>query len=279
MVSSRTTSNLRLRPWRDGVDHCLGLLHVHEDDDGPFHHPQNQRSTATKKKKKVAPVTVTSIRRGVYTYCTTRNDSTYETDTTDDDIPTNEMIRSVDVCFHDKDYQMGNNQHADLLLNDLFLAVGRNLPNLDSLIVRYNSTTGDGDTHSYDHHHHQESSSFPSVAALAAAVAVPKLAYLTLMGLPLVSDDYDMNNFAELLRIHPTLQSIVIQDCCFGKASHLEQLQHVSNAFGGQPQQGEQQGQGQRRVFELRNNKLVLPSTTDGTRSWLSILFCGYYCI
>lgn len=256
VASMSSSSNVRLHPWRDGVDHCLRLL-------------EPSRSGGSCQSNKDV---VTSIQRGVYTHASASSN--------------NPTIRSVDICFHPQDYQVGSSGKLPLL--ELFQAIQK-LPNLESLIVRFTRTEATA--------WHLTRQAIPPVPALtavlvsgspddedfddAAAGRVPlnkkmgngnsRLAYLTCIGLPLFADDYDMNGFTELLRIHPSLTSIVIKDCLFAKRAHLEQLERVLAATTTPPKR--------KRHVELLSNTVVdtskLPSSDGGARSWWSYLLCG----
>ena len=253
MSRTSATSNLRLHPWRDGVDHCLRLMET----------PVNAEGSSF----------VTAIRRGQFTHSAEDNTA----------------IRSVDVCFHDADYQVGISHKLKYV--ELFQAIGR-LPNLESLIVRF--TRGGNESFKLTRQ------GIPPVSALKAALSsatyeeyedeptsnilhqkasAVQLAYLTLIGLPLFGDDYDFNGWVELLRIHPSLQSIVIKDCIVSKPKHLEQLRQVlvSQELPRAQDTITAIGSQQRRHVELLQNTFLdiskLPATDDGSRSWWSICF------
>lgn len=51
-----------------------------------------------------------------------------------------------------------------------------------------------------------------------------RLKYLTLIGLPLLGDDLDINGLTEAIRIHRSLHSFVMKKCFFRRRSHLEQI-------------------------------------------------------
>ena len=72
----------------------------------------------------------------------------------------------------------------------------------------------------------------PSVADLISILSSQnndELAYLTMIGLPLRADDFDMDAFTELLRIHPSMRSCVFKACLFSSERHLEELQKLAS--------------------------------------------------
>lgn len=235
--NNKSVSNVRLHPWRDGIDHCLRLL------EGPQSPTPTQSQQAQRQQnsssKRVVPI-VTSIRNGVYTHFS----------------PSNEQIRSVDVSFHDSDDQPGISLQMDV--SSLFQAIGT-LPNLESLIVRVTrttpvttmpltrqgivpivalsavlnggseispttttTTTNTTTTASNSMDEQEDLSRNPLMGSNMRKIQQEqdnesRLLYLTLIGLPLFGDDYDINGLIELLRIHPSLQSIIFKRLCIGK--------------------------------------------------------------
>lgn len=184
------SSNLRLHPWRDSVEHCLRLLEASPS-------PKSVAVPVTRE-----PV-VSSIRRGQLTH--------------ESNARHNVLIRSVDLCFHETDYQAGVSNKINLV--ELFEAIAQ-LPNLESLIVRLTATAS-----TFPH----PPNGIPPLEALNIVLgSSTQLGYLTLIGLPLFADDFDMNGCVELLRIHPALHSIVVKDCLFASPHHLEQMKSAT---------------------------------------------------
>lgn len=193
------TSNLRLHPWRDSVEHCLRLLET----------PSSPTSVVVSTRPE--PI-VSSIRHGQFTHQQTQ---THSHQRPNGSATTATSIRSVDVCFHETDYQSGVSNKMNLV--DLFEAIAQ-LPQLESLIVRLSPVTSSFPLSSHTH-------GIPPVTALTTLLAsTSELRYLTLIGLPLFADDFDMNGCVEMLRIHPSLHSIVIKDCMFASQRHFDQM-------------------------------------------------------
>ncbi len=233
-------SNLRLHPWRDSVEHCLRLLEA----------PLSLSPTSVVTTKE--PI-VSSVRRGQYTHATYPGSSPAGGSTRN----VNVLIRSVDICFHETDYQAGVSNKMNLV--ELFEAIAR-LPSLESLIVRLTTTPSTFPLCQ---------KGIPPISALNAVLASsPQLGYLTLIGLPLFADDFDMNGWAELLRIHPTLHSIVIKDSMFAAPHHLDQLKSAMK---------------HRKHVEYLNNQVIdvsqLPQ--DDIKPWYQSLFsvCLFSCM
>lgn len=196
------SSNLRLHPWRDSVEHCLRLLEA----------PSSASPTSVAAPRP-EPI-VSSIRNGQMTHELRYPGQAHPSQQQPHQRYAN--IRSVDVCFHEMDYQSGVSNKMNLV--DLFEAIAQ-LPQLESLIVRLSPLTS-----SFPLSSHLDG--IPPVAALTTLLASStELGYLTLIGLPLFSDDFDMNGCVEMLRIHPALHSIVIKDCLFSSQRHFDQLQ------------------------------------------------------
>jgi hypothetical protein len=70
----------------------------------------------------------------------------------------------------------------------------------------------------------------PPISAITTLMASNEnIRSLTLVGLQLLGDDcLDMNGFHETIRIHPTLQCLVVRKCSFAKAAHLNKLKNVA---------------------------------------------------
>lgn len=68
----------------------------------------------------------------------------------------------------------------------------------------------------------------PPGAALTGLLANGlQIRYLTCVGLRLLCDAFDVNGLAEAIRIHPTLQSILLKDCWFSSNDHLQSIQQA----------------------------------------------------
>ena len=193
---------VRLHPWRDGVDHCLRLIEVNtpmQRGDSP--------SSATQRRNVVA-----GMRNGQYSYVP----------------PSDDAIQTVDVCFHEQDQSAATKYPTKpqlAALDELFGAIGR-LPQLESVMVRYSASVEAG----LDNKSQHKSSTRPIlwISSLTAVLAnAPQLHYFTLIGVPLVGDELDMNGLVESLRIHPGLLSVAIRSCAFGNQKHEQQLQQA----------------------------------------------------
>ena len=163
------------------------------------------------------------MRNGQYSYV-------HSQDTTD-----TVSIQTVDVCFHEQDAgEATTNKYPTrpqlAALDELFGAIGR-LPQLESVMVRYTSihnNTIENGGGSLDKSSQHNSSTRPIlwISSLTAVLAnAPQLKYFTLIGVPLIGDELDMNGFVESLRIHPGLLSVAIRSCAFGNRKHETQLQ------------------------------------------------------
>jgi hypothetical protein len=63
----------------------------------------------------------------------------------------------------------------------------------------------------------------PPIPALTSLLrGENKMKYLTLIGLSLLGDDYDVNGLTEAVRIHRGLHSFVMKNCVFERARHLQ---------------------------------------------------------
>jgi len=266
---SHSSKNIRLYPWRDGSDHCLNQLLPPSS--------QNQQTTIvpTKSAARRRPLTVSSIRNGQYTYTHDGASPLAETSSTATLCATLSLspIENVDVCL-DPTGSSSDHCHQDDI-SSLFDAISQ-LPNLASLMVRFNPSPGGSYPHSF----------FPGGGFLPALTHLlsnaPSLHYFTLIGIPLHYDsnaecysnhdlDWEMNGFLEVLRIHPGLQSVAMKDCSFATDSHWKKCQSIlddrellsANSF-------------------VQHNNTVIPSQTQSpfedyaSSSWWSRLcLCG----
>lgn len=279
------SSNLRLHPWRDGLEHCLRLLEPPASattSTGTGTGTGTSTSTSTSKQ-----ATVSAIRNGQFTPAAAssnhRSNSGRATNTTS-------SVRSVDLCFHDADYPPapGNKaQHQQWM--ELFEAIG-NLPQLESIMMRVtlSPTSSSASTHNFPRSKTKQgggNSIFPPLAALTTALSsAPNVGYLTLIGVPIYNmtegdtGDYDVNGWCEVIRIHPTLHSMVVKDCSFASLHHIQQLQSKTRVLPAQQQQQQLQQEQQRALqLDVINPKVVdvskLPDEDNGEKPWYQSIF------
>ena len=265
---SHSYKNIRLYPWRDGLDHCLNQLLT------PSSQHQQTAILPIKSSIRRRQLTVSSIRNGEYTY--KHEDASPLPETPDTATLCTALslspIENVDVCLDPTD-SSSNHCHMDDILR-LFDAIAQ-LPNLASFMVRFNPSPGG----SYPH-------SLPGGGLLPALTHVlsnaPSLNYFTLIGIPLhytsnpecYSDhdlDWEMNGFLEVLRIHPGLKSLAVKDCSFATDSHWKKCQSIlddrdllsANSF-------------------VQHNNTVIASQTESqfedhvpSSWWSRLCFCG----
>lgn len=124
---------------------------------------------------------------------------------------------SIDICFHMSDFpQVSDGKSSTMDWNMLFRKIGM-LEEVESMIVRVVGMESEFDLSNY----------LPSVAAWTECLSqASQLVYLTLIGVSLEhGDDLDWNGLRETLRIHPSLQSVVLKECRFAATTQLESLQ------------------------------------------------------
>ena len=136
---------------------------------------------------------------------------------------------SVGLVWNPTDQDVCND---DVDLTSLFEYIGTNMQHLKSVTIQFNNndlistkttTTASG---------------FWTAATLASPpissittllTSSESIQSLTLIGLQFTNDDdLDMNGFYETIRIHPSLHTLVIQNCTFVKPSHLLDLKNVT---------------------------------------------------
>jgi hypothetical protein len=268
---SSNSNNVRLHPWRDGLEHCLRLV-----EPATTKTAEKSANTIITPTHKTGAATVSSIRNGTFTLSKEKSSSANKGTSSSTTVTTSSMIRSVDISFHETDFRTGissTKRHKQWM--ELFEAIGQ-LPQLESLMVRVILVNN------------SSSLSFPlskqgviPLAALTVALsAAPQVGYLTLIGVPLFADEYDRNGWFEVVRIHPSLHSMVLKDCSFASAFQLEQLRTLSKH---QPT-----AQTKKKLqLEVLNPQIVDPSSLpdddddDSSRPWYQAIFsaCFFPCM
>lgn len=122
-----------------------------------------------------------------------------------------ETIKSVDIRFMGKDFIEGISVKMDL--DPLFESIEK-LPHLESLSVQMDSCDLQLPV----------SMGIPPLSTITTILCMDdsKLATLTLAGLRLFADDFDMNGFVEAVRISSSLRRITVRDCAFASTKQLE---------------------------------------------------------
>jgi hypothetical protein len=140
-------------------------------------------------------------------------------------------IQTIEVCFHETDLNKATNDESFL---PLFEAIcDSDFTKLESIIVRMvlTTTTEEDDDGNKENNREvtenliQSSEIVPGLTTLL--MNTQSIQYMTILGLFMICDDYDMNGFIEAIRIHPTLHSVVVKDCKFVCGDHLHRLQSM----------------------------------------------------
>jgi hypothetical protein len=97
----------------------------------------------------------------------------------------------------------------------LFEAIGSTLPRLESVIIKLKMSS------------ELPSLAIPPIQALTSLLVAENkvgLQCLALIGLSMEGNDLDMNGLIEALRIHPSLNSVVLKECSFSRPQYLQKL-------------------------------------------------------
>ena len=200
IVSYRTGSSIRIYPLKDQLETILNLLL------GPNHGYVVSSSSYQKNGGSPSRSSFSNGRSANNTYAN--------------------AIKTVYVLFEEPDISDDNHlsQQVTRALRlsqaqylTLFDALGNCLPNLESVIIR-----------KIDDSSAALAGAVPPIPALTSLLRGDNpMKYLTLIGLDLLGDTYDMNGLREAIRIHRGLHSFVMKSCSLASEEHITIIQEA----------------------------------------------------
>lgn len=124
-----------------------------------------------------------------------------------------DKIKTVHVLLEEEGYEHVLREEEMI---QVFETMSCNLRGLESVVIKLDVSP----------HFPLPSAQNPPITALTSLLMGEgqqnKIQFLTLIGLRLVGDDYDVNGLAEAIRIHPTMHSFAMKSCWFSNEEHLE---------------------------------------------------------